>query len=189
MLPHVHLNILSLTFQASTYILQCWPCLSFFALSQILTWDTFLSESCTKTDKFRWKVSNQRTDFLKNSQQVLYKSSDKSNCSLPPCPATPANSKHSHGLEKSSCKSRSSQTLNVSTEEMDQDLCTSVIVVLHGNLRHQAWLFPLCYSFWSLTWPGNPLIIYNWAMLLYVSKSQEKAAWTHSPTGVSGYRY
>lgn len=92
-LPQIHLNVLSLTFQASTYILGCWPCLSFFTLSQILTWDTFLSESFSKMDKLQWKVSIQRTDFLLNSQQVLYKSSDKSSCSLLPCPVTPANSK------------------------------------------------------------------------------------------------
>lgn len=93
MLPQVHLNALYLTFQAGTSIPVCWPCISFFALSQTLTWDAFLSESFAEMDKLQWKVSIQRADFLKDSQQVLYKSSDKSSCSLPPCPVTPANSK------------------------------------------------------------------------------------------------
>lgn len=51
--------------------------------------------------------------------------------------------KHIHGLKKGSCKSRGSERLNGSREEMEQDLRTSVIVVSHGNLRHQAWLCSL----------------------------------------------
>lgn len=114
---------LSLTFQASTYILGCWPGLSFLPLSEIqsLTRDTFPSESFTKIGKLLWKVSILRTVFLKNSQQIL----------LPVVKATVLClhvqllvliQKHSHGLEKRGCMSRSSRSLNVRGEERDWEL-------------------------------------------------------------------
>lgn len=90
------LECLSLTFQASTCISAWWPRLSFLPLSEIssLTWDTFPSGSFTKIGKLLWKVSIlRRTVLLMNSHQVLYKTYGKSNCSLPPCSVTSANSK------------------------------------------------------------------------------------------------
>lgn len=181
MLPQIHFNVLSLTFQASTYLLGCWPLCHkswleiLFSLKVSLKWINSSEKfqfreliSCWIPSKFFTKALIKATALCFLAQWLLLIQN------------------HIHGLEKSSCKSRSSQRLR--REERDQELCISVIVVSHGNSRHQAWLFlVVCYGFWSLTWPVNPLITYNWVILLYMFKCQEKAAWTHSPVAVSVY--